>query len=117
MPAKNLRSPLPPKSERSHIPALHPDTLTVLLQGIDTLKISAAAKKQLRDMLKAAANPDNEKVDVIIRTMSKDEQRNIAATTQAVSDFTAATVTRGGAKLMALSDDEWERLLNADENV
>ena len=105
---------MPPKTERKHIPALHPDTLTVLLQNIDALNISKGAKVQLRDMLRAAANPDNERIDVIIRTMSKAEQQDIAATTQAVSDFTASMVTRGGAKLMAMSDEEWNALLNDD---
>lgn len=105
---------MPPKTERKHIPALHPDTLKLLLQDIDALKIGAKAKQQLKDMLNAAANPDNEKVDVIIRTMTKQEQANVKATAAAVANLTAATVARGSLALQTMTDDEWDAILDDD---
>ena len=104
------------QTRRKHLSALSADKLELVQQKIDALPISKGAKAQLKAMLKAAANPDNERVDVIIATMPKDEQANIAATAQAVTNISASIMTRGRNALNDMSEAEWNRLLDEAEN-
>lgn len=61
----------------THIPPLSRDSLIVAAQRIDRLAIPDAAKRELKRMLSAASNPDNEKIETIIKTLPKPRQEEI----------------------------------------
>lgn len=65
------------KMPRSHIPPLSPNDLAIALQRIDRLAIDPASKRQLKSILKAASNPDTNKIETIIRTLPKARQEEI----------------------------------------
>ena len=100
------------KSARKHIPALSPEKLELALQELETLKLTPAAKTQLGDMLKAAANPNSERADVVIKTMTPEEQANIAATITSLTGVQDSIVARGKQALMDMSDEEWQSLVD-----
>lgn len=64
---------------RTHIPQLTPNDLAIALQRIDLLDIPDNAKRQLKAMLRTAANPNNEQIDTIIKTLPKARQDEIYA--------------------------------------
>ena len=62
----------------SGLRARWPNTpLIVASQRIDRLAIPDSAKRELKRMLSAAANPDNDKIDTIIKTLPKERQEEI----------------------------------------
>lgn len=63
--------------DRTHIPALTRDSLIVASQKIDRLAIPEAAKRLLRAMLTAAADPYANKIEIIIKTLPKARQDEI----------------------------------------
>lgn len=67
---------MPPR-KLTHIPPLSRDSLIVAAQRIDRLAIPDAAKRELKRMLSAASNPDNEKIETIIKTLPKARQEEI----------------------------------------
>lgn len=100
-----------PRKLRTHLPALSVDRLKLTIQQIDALTIPSAAKGQLKAMLTAAANPDSERVDVIIKALAAHEQANIADTTAALNGVFGRLARRGGAGLMAIDENLWTRLV------
>lgn len=97
--------------KRKHIPALSPEKLQIALQQLDALKISPAAKRQLKLMIQTAANPDNDKVEAIIKTLPKDRQQQIQAIMVDLTRRTTSITNRATQALTAIPDDEWDRLV------
>lgn len=111
-PTKKLKSLS--QLKRTHVPALTPDSLIVALQRLQELPIHPASKRQLASILVAASNPDGERIDVVVKTISPARQKMVAKTARQVRGITKETTRRGRAKLMALSDEEWEKLVRSD---
>lgn len=61
----------------AHIPPLSPNDLEIALRRIDLLAIDPASKRQLKGMLRAASNPDTNKIETIIKTLPKQRQAEI----------------------------------------
>lgn len=66
----------------------------------------------LQRMLLAASNPDAENPDVVVRTLPAEKQAAIAETVRGVRDTTRGVIQRGAAGLLAVSDAEWNRLVD-----
>lgn len=107
MPPKSKR-----KSKRKHVPKLDKLQLEAALARLKESGASPAAIRQVEETLKAAANPDSEKVDVIISTLDKSRQKMIAKTAKQVGAITDSVMRRGRAALEAMSDEEWEKLVD-----
>jgi len=61
----------------AHLAQPSPNDLIVILQEIDALPIDGASKKALKDIARAAANPDVSKLETIIKTLPKERQAQI----------------------------------------
>lgn len=101
---------------REHIPALTPEQMQIALQKLQDARIPPAAKKQLQAMLEAASNPDSETTAAIIKTLSKDRQELVKEMADALTLQTTMVVRRAGQGLDAISDDEWNKLVNEANN-
>ena len=100
----------PTARRRTHLPRLNPSQLSVVFGEIDKLGINDAGKRQLKAMLQAAANPQNETPETVIPTLAPERQQQITTTQQAVGGLLNGVVARGAAKLAQIDDAEWERL-------
>lgn len=100
------------RRQRDHIPALDSERLRGALALLDQSGLPPAAKRQLRAMLEAAANPDAEAPDVVIQSLEPERQANVLGTIMALNRFTGGLVQRGGAELMQMSDDEFNTLVD-----
>lgn len=105
-------NPTQKPQRRKHIPALSADKLELAVQQIQTLPISKGAKAQLTAMLQAAANPDAERPDVVLKTLEPERQANAQETMQRVGDFFDGVTMRGRAALLEISKEQWDALLN-----
>lgn len=63
----------------THIPQLSANDLEIAIRRIDQLAIPETAKRQLKAMLRTAANPQNEELETIIKTLPKARQDEIYA--------------------------------------
>jgi hypothetical protein len=102
---------LQPKAKRTHVPALSPDSLKVTLDRLNSLQVSADVRHTIADILKAASNPDNEKIDVIIKTLAPERLKRVEKTAKQVRETTREITTRGRAGLLAMSDSEWDEMV------
>lgn len=107
MPAKKL-----PRKKRTHVPALDKLQLEAALVRLEALKISGAATRKLQAILKAASNPDNDKIEVIVQTLQPERKALVTETAKQVRATTREVTARGKAGIMSLSDEEWEKLQN-----
>lgn len=108
---------MPKKSNpRKHIPALKSDQLMQAIQKLQEVKLPPAAKQQLERMLLAAANPQNETVEVIIQTLPAHRRKRIQATAEGLHKNMQAVTSRAKRSLMDMSDTEWERLVEEANN-
>ncbi len=103
------------KKLRKHIPGLLPDTLKIKLDELKALGLSKQASQTVEDILKAAANPDHGKADVIVKSLPQEQQKLIGKTAKAVKSISDDVMARGHKALRELSDDEWNRLVASDE--
>lgn len=101
-----------PTPRRTRLPSLNPTQLQAANERIDALPVHASAKQQLKAMLGAAANPDNERPDVVLRTLGKERQQNAALTQQAVGATLTGTVQRGGLALAQMDEATWQKLVD-----
>jgi N-acyl-L-homoserine lactone synthetase len=82
------------------------------LQQLETLDVGKATRDVLGDILRSAANPDAERVDVVISTLSQERQENVGKTMRKIGQFGKSITKRGAAGLMDISDDEFQRLID-----
>ncbi len=102
--------------QREHIPPLDPLQLEAVLARLNATNISPAGKLQIRRMLEAAANPNAEAPEVVIETLPIERRTDVQQTMRAVGGVLLGLTRRGGQKLMALSNEEWDRLVNNADN-
>lgn len=96
---------------RKHIPALKPLELEAALARLNKTKLSPRGKQLIAQMLTAAANPNSEAPAVVIQTLPPERQANIEQTQVAIGGVMLGTLRRGGAALTAISDTEWDQLV------
>lgn len=101
-------------AKRTHVPALNKDKLALALQHMDQTRIAPASKELLKNIIRAAANPKAESADAVILTMPTERRQNVTATQKTVSRHVSGVTSRGKAALDALSDSEWDRLVNGE---
>lgn len=92
---------------------LSPSQVEAALLSLQNLPIDDDSKRVLRDIVLASANPDSERPDVVIATMEPERQQQIVDLIDQIAEQSAANIARGKAALEAMSDAEWERLVNA----
>lgn len=102
---------------REHIPQLDPLQLEAALARLAATSISPEGKRQIRRMLEAAANPNAEAPEVVIETLPVERRVDIRQTMTQVGGTLLTVSRRGGQKLLALSDEEWDRLVNDADNA
>lgn len=93
------------------MPQLSPLQLEAALSRLDALGISKSAKKELRGILKASANPDGQAIDVVVRQLERERQLEVSQAARAVTKVTGTALLRAAIGLNAISDDEWDRLV------
>lgn len=104
------------KRRSGHLPQLSPLELEAALARLEAAPdISPEGKRIVRQMLEAAANPNAERADVVIATLDDERRAGIEATMQAVSAVFNSVTARGRAALEAMSDDEWNALMDEGE--
>jgi gas vesicle protein len=100
-------------AKRKHIPALNPDRLTLAIQHIlADERLPEAAKRQMIAMLQAAANPHSESVQTVLKTLPKERRNQIQGMAEEMTRHTSGIVQRAGKALDAISDEEWNRLVD-----
>ena len=67
----------------------------------------------LGNILKSAANPNNERIDVVISTLPERRKKNVQKTARAVGNVTKTIAERGKLGLMEISETEFQELVNA----
>lgn len=102
--------------KKTHVPQLGSDKLRLAIEDLAKLNIGTPAKRQISNILYAAANPDNERIDVVLKTLPNARRRNVEKTAQEVSKVTNKVVSRGRAKLMDMSQAEWSALVQNAQN-
>lgn len=101
-----------PRKKRTHVPGLDALSLEAALARLEALKISGAATRKLAAILKAASNPDNDKIEVIVQTLEPERKALVTETAKQVRATTREVTARGKAALNAMSQEEWEQLVN-----
>lgn len=99
------------RKSRSHIPALSPAQLEKAIAGLGVARISERGRSHLEQMLRAAANPNAERIDVVIASLDDERKRNVSQTAKALADLTRERVARGAARLLEMPEDEFNRLV------
>jgi hypothetical protein len=79
---------------------------------LQTLKISKKAKLQVEAMLRAAANPASESPEVVIATLPKERQADIALIQQAIGAQFRSRITRGSSALLQMDEGRWQQLVS-----
>lgn len=97
----------------SHLPSLSPSQLDKALKLLAASKLSPKGKRQIAAMLKAAA-AGGDSVNGAIAALEPERQAEVQAMIAELDGLTTNAVARGGAALLAIDDDEWERLLAED---
>lgn len=94
-------------TKREHIPALRGRRLVTVLRAIERLPVNGGARAALQQMLVEAALPDRhdpQRLGGARAALVRQAQEELQALTE-------ATLSRARAQLLALSEEEWERLV------
>lgn len=95
-----------------HLPALSPEALQLALQQISRLNVSNAAKRQLAAMLLAAADPNSERLDVVIGTLPQERREEVEQASAELSSTFADVEARGATALLSMDEDTWQALID-----
>lgn len=87
------------------IPAM--DDLIGALSALDRLPVSGRARRYLGNMLIEASTPDRHNPARLEPT----HRENVKTTVERLTEHTMSVVQRGSAALLAMSDEEWDRLV------
>lgn len=82
-----------------------------MLERIEALPITPAAKAQLTAMFKTAANPNSERADVVLKTLEPERQHNAERAMHLLGTTLRGISQRAGIELLRMRDEDWERLL------
>lgn len=99
--------------KRNHIPALNELELNAALAQLQaTPGLTAEARATIEAMLRAAANPNAERIDVVIANLEQERKANVEATTQTINRVTGSVTSRARRALLDMSEAEWTALVN-----
>lgn len=98
-------------AKRKHIPSLSPLELEAALARLKESELDTDSKAQLEAMLRAASNPNNERIDVVLDTLPYERQRDVLDVAKVINAATKRATKRGRAGLQAMSDAEWDKLV------
>jgi vacuolar-type H+-ATPase subunit H len=90
---------------------LQPDSLIVTLERLNQLPITKPEKDVLADILRAASNPDNERIDVVIKGLEPERRKIVDKTARQLRAITSEVTSRGRKALEDMTDDEWKQLV------
>lgn len=99
----------PPNNNR--VPRLNPFQIRLFLALINRLKIPKRAKDAAKGVILTAANPAADTVPTNIASLPFASRDNIATGVESLSENNRSVVSRGGSKLLAMSESEFNRLL------
>ncbi len=102
-------------SKRRHIPALTPNRLKLALEQIDGANLSKHTRETLKGMVRAAANPQAETPEAVLRSLSPERQQDILALQRELRTQTRGVVQRGREGLLGMSESEWQALIEEAE--
>lgn len=100
------------KTQRKRLPALNPLELEGFKAKMDALKLSSAVTSTVMASMQAAANPDAENPLVVISTMEREEQTNIAQASAGYMRLLNGVGQRG--KMALLMDSEIDSLIQQE---
>lgn len=104
------------QSKRTHIPALTPEQLELAIQQLKAeTAIPVAGQQLIEDMLRAASAPGGESIGAAISGLPPERRQIVQENTTELSVVFGGLVTRGNQRLMAMSEDEWQALLDESE--
>lgn len=107
-----------PKQQRRHLPKLSPERLKLIRQAVDkTPRLSPAGRRAVMRSLEAAATGSAESVEVVIASLPKERKETVLSHVKQFMDFSSTISKRGREKLVALSEDEWQRLIDEAANA
>lgn len=86
------------------------------LERLKGLPVDNASKQAIADTLRAASNPNAERIDVVIKTLEPERRKMIEKTAKGLRDLSADVNKRGQERLEAISDEQWQRLLDDETN-
>jgi hypothetical protein len=73
--------------------------------------IPTAGRQAIEGLLRAAANPDAERIDVVVNALEADRQRRVLETALGVTSVTNRVLARARQALLDMPEDEWNRLV------
>lgn len=79
---------------------------------IDALDISKGGKRALKQIVQAAANPNAEKLDVIVAGLEPDRKATVERGAEAVRSANADKRRRAAQALIEISETEWEAMVS-----
>lgn len=116
MKTPGLQSKHNPKPfKRRHIPALTPNRLQMALEQIDGAKLSKHTRETLKGMVKAAANPQAETPEAVLRSLPPERQQDILALQRELRTQVQGFVQRAHEGLLGMSEAAWQALVEEAE--
>ena len=98
--------------KRKRIPKLSDAGLKAALSGLDSLKVSEATRRVIRDMLTAAASEEALTPDAVLAGMKDERRDSVAGIAKAVAKHGRGVTKRAKAGLLDLSESEWQALVD-----
>ena len=106
-------SPKPKRNrKRKHLPSLPDAQRRAIIEQINSAPLHPDAKRQLIAMLEAAANPNAEAPEVVIQSLEAERRDNILETVNVLNRFTGSMAARGKARLLDMSDEDFDALVD-----
>lgn len=69
-------------------------------------------KREVEAVIKTASNPNAKRTIVVVKTLPEDRQKIIGKTARELKALTNERMADSKKRLMELSDDEWNELVN-----
>jgi hypothetical protein len=98
------------------VPSLSKLQLDSALERLKALPVDNVSKRAIEDTLRAASNPNAERIDVVIKSLEPERRKMIEKTAKGLRDLSAEVNARGKERLEAISDEQWQRLLDDEIN-
>lgn len=100
---------------RSHLPSLSQVQRDMLRMQMEAdARIPRNVSEAIMASMNAAANPDAEKIDVVIASLSQEEKALIVPFQAGYSAILGSMATRGQVGLMQITDGQWNALIDDD---
>jgi hypothetical protein len=100
------------KKSFRRVPSLNKIELAQAALMIDALDISKGGKQALKQIVRAASNPNAEKLDVIVAGLEPDRKATVERGAQEVKAANADKRRRAAQALIELSEVEWEAMVS-----